>query len=710
MELTPNRIYENYRGKTLNEGDTIKFLLDIIENAEDNAIKKESIKVLNKIDFKNKNIFKILEYILISEENDDLRLFAAHIIKEKYPNKAIKPFLWALKHEKSYNFQITIIKTLRDLNDDKVIKVLSNELNRISSREYGSYFYINKKNSKLFSSNELGNILINQITIRYLKKKFNKLKFLEENGFITHLDFSDVDKQVIYWRDRDAFQDHSEILGIENLVRLKKIKFFSIQWAIKDEFNFKSSIALIKALERLNNKAAKDVLIDLVRDIDDKKFKSSFKHFARKFEDLSLSKLSDIFRNYLAFSYLRKKYPIINYKISKGEVISIHIEKVPLVTFPCYIKYFRSLRSLILKQCALYKINKSIASLTSLKVLDLEGNNLKDINNSILSLISLKLLNLSKNRIDKIPNSIATLSSLLHLNLEMNNLTHLPKSIGNLSSLKFLNVCGNKLEKIPSSIGALKSLQSLNLKQNKIINLPGSIGLLYSLEFLNLSNNKLEKLPDSLNSISSLKVLNLEDNNLTFLPDSIVLLNSLEVLKIGWNNLENIPDSLETLKSLKNFYLNNNKLQKLSKSICMIKSLEYLDLSHNKLIVLPEDFGELKLLKALKLTDNQIKTLPESIGSLNSLEKLYLSGNNIEFLPETIGLLSFLKEIWLIGNELKDLPNSFTNLKSLKKLKLNDNYFTKLPKTLIDMPSLEEISLNWNNLENINDFPDSIKY
>ena len=703
MVLEPNKIYEDFRSKNLDKAITIESLINLIENIDDDVVRKESIDILNKIDFKHKNIFKILENILISDSNEDLRHAAAKVIKTKFLNKAIIPFLWVLQHESSYNFLITIIKSLEDLSDDRIDSMLIKEIKKINIYKYKKSInqLSSENNLDNLSHKELAEIIINHITLRFLKKKFNKLEFEIKNGLVMSLDFSKVDNLIIYWRDRVAFQDSSDVMGIQNLKDLERITFFSLQWTFNNDLSYQSSITLIKALEQLNNNIAKETLISQIYKIENKRYKLSIKD---QFENFPVSKLADILRNYITISFFKKKHPQLNYKVENGEIVEIFIEKEPLITLPDFIEYFSSLRSLTLKNCSLYALPESIGAFKYLEILDLEGNSLKSLPKSISFLTSLKSLNLSKNELIRIPFPIGGLYRLNYLNLEINKIIQLPKSIGYLSSLILLNASRNNLKTLPSSIGSLKSLQNLQLSFNRIISLPESIGLLYSLENLNLDNNELTFLPSSINSISSLKMLSLEENELKDLPNSLNLLTSLEILKLGWNQLEKLPDSIGSLKSLKYLRLTTNQIQDFPSSICLLSSLEWLDASENKINILPEQLGKLKALKIIKLSDNQIILLPDSICLLGKLEKLDLCWNEIEFLPDSINSLSSLKEFWLNGNRLRSLPISIGNLPLLKKLKLaNNKSLTYLPNSLNLLTSLE-ITLNWDIVENSSEF------
>ncbi|MFX1447967.1 MAG: leucine-rich repeat domain-containing protein [Promethearchaeota archaeon] len=690
MILSPNKIYESFRSQAIDKSKTVDLLITLIETIEDDVIRKKSIKLLNKLDLNNIKVFKILENIFLSDSNGDVRYAAARVLKNKFINKVLSPFLWALKFESSYNVLVCIIKALEEISDDKIKTVLINEIKKITIEPFKESLstLINENDIKNYITGKLAEILINHITIFSLKKKFKKLNYKVEEGLILDLDLADVDELVLDWHYRELLEDYSDILGIQNLKNLNNIKPFPLRWAVNDELTFTSSLALIKALERLNNKAAKKAIIAEIEKIDEKQFLLSIntllKHY-NSLEHLSISKLSDIYRNFMLISFLKRKYKEISYELNMGEVIELQIDDKVLITLPEFICHLSSLRNLVLRNCGLYSLPHSIGTFRDLKILNLEGNNLTDLPNSIGNLQLLQNLDISRNKFAILPKDIGMLSSLEVLNIENNNLVKLPKSIGNLTLLKYLNISKNKLKSIPHSIGSLKLLQSLNLYSNKIVNLPESIGLLDSLEKLNLDRNLLEQVPDSMGSLSLLKILKLEENALESLPESMKVLGSLEHLYIGWNKFEKFPLFICSLYSLKTLHLSHNKLKNIPNTVCFLSSLENLIASQNKISVLPEFIGNLISLKVLKVSDNCISNIPKSIVSLHSLEILDLCGNQIKKVPEKIGELKFLKELYLNGNQLKNIPFSIKKLKYLKKLSLNGNKITSLPDFVLNM-------------------------
>ncbi|MHA1915388.1 MAG: leucine-rich repeat domain-containing protein [Promethearchaeota archaeon] len=580
MELIPSKIYGNFLSGSASKSHTLDSLITLIENDKNDLVRKDCIETLNKLDFNNKKIFKILENILISETNEKLRFAAVKVIKEKYQEKCIRPFLWALHHETSYTCLITIINSLKLIKDEGIIINLIYGINKILSDDSynGLIPFLPRESIDEKSQVELAEILINYIVLFSLKKKFKNLRFKLDSGLIVELDFSKVGKQVISWKDRESLQNSSDITGIANLHNLKRLSFFPKNWVLNNEYTFESSISLIETLELLNSTVAKKALLPLLYEVEDNTFKNSISEDIKatiNLEKLPLSNISDIVKNYLTILYLKKKFPSIKYTVKKGKVRSLHIEQESVIKLPKFVRVFNSLRSLTLKSCKLYTLPESIGTFYDLEYLDLGRNELKTVPENLFYLYSLKSLNLSSNQLKKVPYALGKLTSLRYLNLENNNLESLPRSIGYLQLLKELRVGKNRLKSIPLSIGSLKSLKTLNLNSNLIKDLPKSIGLLKSLENLNLDNNKLAVFPTSLITLSALTTLQIEDNKIQVLPDSLEFLNSLEILKLGWNKIKKLPMSLVNLSNLKYLRLTNNDLTKVPESICSLFLVEF---------------------------------------------------------------------------------------------------------------------------------------
>ena len=178
MILSPSKIYERFRNEAIDESKAVDSLITLIETIDNDEIRKKSINILNKIDIHNNKIFKLLENIFLSDPNEDLRYAAARVIKKKFLDKALSPFLWGLKFESSYNCLACIINSLEEINDDKIKAVLLNEIKKIQIEPIKDSLSPLILNGEIesFSQRNLADILLNHITIFSLKKGTGKLR------------------------------------------------------------------------------------------------------------------------------------------------------------------------------------------------------------------------------------------------------------------------------------------------------------------------------------------------------------------------------------------------------------------------------------------------------------------------------------------------------------------------------------------------------
>ena len=108
--LTPEEIYIGAKNKIINKSDAIEFLIAMIELNNDVQIRVEAIEVLNKLSLKNKRVFKILESILVSDQNNEVKKAAIKVILKLFPKDGVNLIEWVIDNEKSDS----VLKTLND--------------------------------------------------------------------------------------------------------------------------------------------------------------------------------------------------------------------------------------------------------------------------------------------------------------------------------------------------------------------------------------------------------------------------------------------------------------------------------------------------------------------------------------------------------------------------------------------------------------------
>lgn len=265
MVLTPEEIFEELKKNRINKFTAYDLLISLVENSKSENIRVESIKSLEKIGLYNNKIFIILENLLISDSNKKIRKAAAEFLKNKFLEKALKPFKWAIKHEDDYECLMTIIQTLKKINNDESKLILFNEIKRIIKTKYinkekkieNKKFkkiikkLIKSKKYEIFTHNELSEILINYITIANLTTQYPNVyyKLNPQNGLINELDLSDyleyeVKGTPFGWKNN--IKSISEIVGLNHLHHLKKIDLSNNQIEdVKELVNFEYLTHLI---------------------------------------------------------------------------------------------------------------------------------------------------------------------------------------------------------------------------------------------------------------------------------------------------------------------------------------------------------------------------------------------------------------------------------------------------------------------------------
>ena len=240
MTLSPNKIYKEYVENSINKITAVDLLISFIENCEDETVIIEAIEILDKIEAKNKRIFKFFENLMISDLNCKIRIRAALYLTKFFIDKAFFPLKWALIHDDSYECLISYIKTLETYYPKESRSIFLQEIKKVRKIRYLNYEkrYENRKFRKVlkkvlksnqynnFSNNQLADILINFFTIQNLSRLFPNMFFELDphNSLVKELDLSDYLEYEVKgtpWGWKNNIQSLSEIIGLQNLKNLK---------------------------------------------------------------------------------------------------------------------------------------------------------------------------------------------------------------------------------------------------------------------------------------------------------------------------------------------------------------------------------------------------------------------------------------------------------------------------------------------------------
>lgn len=432
MFANPNKIFEAYQRESLPLQEAIDRLIYFAQKGTNIQNRIKSINLLAKITLKTKEIFSILENLLISDSSEQVRNAAINALFKLFPNKSIyQPLKFSLFHEDSleikenaYQKLIDILKSLKPNSDNRAFFL--DELNRMKMKEFRIPYseLVKKGEINIFEFEELKYILINYLSFIYLKKSFWRIKINIEKLSVTELRF--IFKGLEQFPLPIQHLDNIRVLVLR-YNQLKKIP----EW-----------ISDLTKLEKLNLNV------------------NNLKRIPESIGNLVKLKEIDLWKN--------------------------EIKKIPQT-----IGELQNLKSLNLRINKITSLPSSIGNLGSLQKLDLHDNNLTELPVSLGQLNHLIHLDLSWNFITHLPSTIGNLSNLEILRLEKNEIEKLPTHIGNLNSLKILHLRENKLHDLPPTIGEMKNLEILNISNNYLKEIPETIMKLKNLEQLHLAGNNL---------------------------------------------------------------------------------------------------------------------------------------------------------------------------------------------------------------------------
>lgn len=445
MELTPGKIYEEYKKNNIDKLSAVDLLFSLIDNSDKEKIRVESINELENIGVNDVKTFKHLEHLLISDSSEKVRNAAALMLRNLFLDKVLEPMKWAIKHEESplclksiYLTLLKIIQTIIKREDDISKLIFLTEVEKIEIKEFkiGFEMLCEMKSIESFTVIELADILINYFTLLFLKKTYWRLKYIIEKCKVVELDF--------IFKGLTSLPE-----AIKNLTSIKTLIF-----RYNQIFELPEWIGTLNFLEDLN---------------------------------FNVNNLKKIPKTIGSLTSLK----------------SLSLWKNEINSLPDTVGLLTSLEFLNLRINDLKELPKTIGNLSLLKELNLHDNKLENLPHSIGSLSSLENLNLSWNNLVDIPESIGALTSLEILDLERNELTSIPESIGSLKSLKILNLSDNKLEHLPESLGSLSSLENLNISRNYLKLLPKSLVKLSNLKEIYVGDNKLNDISDLVEKLES---------------------------------------------------------------------------------------------------------------------------------------------------------------------------------------------------------------
>jgi len=462
MELNPDYIKENLSEIGKKEG--LNLLRELINSSNDSNIRKKALENFGMIE--EGNNFSFFEQLFLSDEDLDIRLIAAKILKDKYltHKKLFRLLEYTLKEVDNVNQKIFAIGALNSMQSIKARKVLTEHL-----KEFIKTKFKDQKYELQFSYNY--NLPIPEIFIEI---------------FIN---------LILY----DFYEDKCRYLVT---LRRGKIVALNCESSNLEEITDIYGFYLLNDLEHLSLQR------NNLRIISDLQHLSKLKTL-----DLSHNKLERI-ENLENLDKLEELY-LSNNKIWRIE----NLESLPnlkkLTLSDNLIKLIENLNSLIWLEILDLSHNdityiRNLDKLENLKRVNLSSNKIQKME-GLIQLKNLMWLYLNDNIISQLE-GLSTLNKLKGLYLS-NNIIERIESLENLLSLKKLELSNNKINKL-EGLQKLVELQELYLDNNLIEKVEGLEGL-DNLIMLHIGRNRIvEFRKESVLHLKSLNFLFLNENPL----------------------------------------------------------------------------------------------------------------------------------------------------------------------------------------------------
>ncbi|TFF97936.1 MAG: leucine-rich repeat domain-containing protein [Promethearchaeota archaeon] len=421
----PIEIYKKYKREDLNEDATLKVLISLLEHSHDSETRKQSLRMIKRIKTTNLDLYKTLENILISDENEELRASCAELIVNSFLEKGKRALKWAIQIETSPDFFARLIYILRQKDSEFLRKLITNQLEMILKQDIQDSpinYYIFKLKS-LFADKKVSNYSVERLIELFLN--FKVIKYLINTNQISFYEIQNglIIKLSLYPKEKAKLSD------IKGLKELKRLKGLGISGKIKLDV-----LHLFKDLRTL--------IID-----DNPLFRLEQIKYFNKLEILIVNgcKIEEIYN-------LNKLKQLKRLNLGYNNITEIK-----------GLKHLKHLKILKLNNNQINEL-QGLSKLTHLKELNLEYNLIPRIK-CLVKLENLEVLTLKWNRISKV-SGLNNLKKLYYLDLSFNEIEHL-NGLKKLTNLEYLNLKYNLITEI-KEIRKVKHIDHLALK-NKYI-------------------------------------------------------------------------------------------------------------------------------------------------------------------------------------------------------------------------------------------------
>ena len=393
-----NKIYNDIINRKIKKGIGLNKIFSLFKASLDTDIEFEIIEILNKLIINDKEIVDLLIPILISDEDQIIKLIIAKLLILNHIDKSFPLLKKQLKSEFSAFFMTSLYKFL----NKKDLEICEN-FKEIIIDNYQEIYCVVFEEAKFFLDLETTQ-MENSNRIDFKVGSFNKFKtdtldILKNDSYYSYIvrDSHIIALDLSRWEIKEL----PESIGL-----LSKLQYLSLA-----NLNLKSlpeSIKLLSHLRYLNLCGNNFKIIPRwMTEFIEKKFQQKYiDEGVDPTEAISLSLIEILKGSKLEKANIENEVInweiALNYKINiNGNIIGLYIddEITGIGIFPDILCTLTHLQELVLSNSSIKNIPNCIGELQALKYLDLSFNRIRSIPESINTLRNLEYLNLNENEI-----------------------------------------------------------------------------------------------------------------------------------------------------------------------------------------------------------------------------------------------------------------------------------------------------------------------
>ena len=431
----------------------ISQLISIIEHHESTKSRIEALSRLEKVRYPNDQVFRLLENLIVSDEEDTVKAKAAEFLSKHYLVHGKELIKWIFEHETAAIVFKSILEALKEIAPQYCV-----ELDQQLLEKYIDIHHLVSEECVFFRDLDF-----------LLSERFKEIKL----DWPTRRSWTPEDKESVKRDFQEGFKffeinAHVRILNLNGL-QINKIpesignlcKLTDLRLHDNNLESLPNNMENLKRLKKL------DLRNNYFRDIPEVILK------LKKLTDLNLggNRIGLGSKNMVTFirTKLIRKY--LNENIDKDNAETLgFIELIkgsaPLKTdnleHPFVYDFFGEGK----EYRWFYNIDK-YGHITELAVCEADISFLLD---RICNFSHLEELYLYDCNIERIPKSIRKLKSLKKLFLDKNKIKKIPSSMKSLRFLEDLSFYRNKIKKMPKFLKDMENIQYYNFSRNPISN------------------------------------------------------------------------------------------------------------------------------------------------------------------------------------------------------------------------------------------------